>query len=815
MGIAMKKIRVLFFAGALLLAGRALYPHDAVTDDSFINNTTAADEGLSGKDAGEKEADEKIKTRAFDNGCVVIRGEKSAVIDKATSHKVVTEKDIEARNDKGLDDTLDNVAGFQTYQHGKGHIRFKMRGFEMPYVAILVDGIPLADVYEANLDISKIPVMNASEIIINRGTCSALYGTTGTIGSINVISKKPLGLYAKSSIELGANGDYTINMAQGDAIENFYYWITVSAEREAPFEVSAKLTKSERQKWFNKFYPAVYTYADTTADAEYLDHTGEWPHQEAFRYNVAGKFGYTVFTGLEVGLNMGYTKSEATRYSNDLKYNTASSTYDSTTDYRWEWKNPSSYGLYAGAFSWQDIYTVNISPYASYEKGKFKITGNVFYLYNSEYLDGYADADETAAISGWGGAHSNWNNTSAGFNIFPTYRLFNWNTISTSLLFRWDKHLERQQADAQFAGGSSACYAASYALVDGYDWFNTKLMTGEQFTFGLEDQIDFQNYIGIPVEMSVGFSYDAQNLDTFKKRAETRASGVVTAYGTTMDDQYIAKDDSLIWGTRDSFNPVIGIVYEPLKNFLLLRTSFSKKSKLPTMAQYAKLDTSSDTGDLKTETSYNSNAGFELFFLNKALSFRTDYFFTRFDDKIACINDPDVNGNRIYTNIKGEDHQGVEAIVTACFEDVAGIVSSIYTECSYTYLRVRNLDTGNQDSELYKGEKLADIPEHQFLADVRFNFKSGTSLNLFGSYTANAIKYVMKSTTTAGELYSNSYYRTVTLHDPLMINVKISQTFMNRYEVFAMCRNIMDDYAADPFNPGPGRQFSFGVKAEL
>ncbi len=73
----------------------------------------------------------------------------------------------------------------------------------------------------------------------------------------------------------------------------------------------------------------------------------------------------------------------------------------------------------------------------------------------------------------------------------------------------------------------------------------------------------------------------------------------------------------------------------------------------------------------------------------------------------------------------------------------------------------------------------------------------------------------MKSTTTAGELYSNSYYRTVTLHDPLMINVKISQTFMNRYEVFAICRNIMDDYAADPFNPGPGRQFSFGVKAEL
>ncbi|NLV66232.1 MAG: TonB-dependent receptor, partial [Spirochaetes bacterium] len=483
------------------------------------------------------------------------------------------------------------------------------------------------------------------------------------------------------------------------------------------------------------------------------------------------------------------------------------------TDQRWEWKNP-SYVLNAGAFNWQDVYTVNISPYASYEAGDLKIRGNVFYLYNYEYLDGYANADETTAVSGWGGAHSNWVNTSAGFNIFPSYKLAAWNSISASLLFRWDKHLERQQADSQFVGGTSACADASYALA-GYSWYDTKLMTGEQITVALEDQIELQKAIGIPVEISVGISYDAQKLDTFKKRSETRAAGVVTSYGTTMDDQYIAKEDSLIWGTRDSFNPVVGVVYEPLKDFFLLRASYSQKSKLPTMAQYSKMSSSLDTGDLKTEKSYNTNAGFEFFLLNKTISFRTDYFFSRFDDKIATIYNPDVAGNKVYTNIKGEDHQGVEFIITAGFEDLFGIISSVDTEFSYTYLRVRNLDTGNQDSELYKGEKLTDIPEHQVLGDVRFNFITGTSLNLFGSYSANAIKYVMKAGTTNGTVYSNSYYKEIKLHDPLMINIKVSQTFLNRYEVFAMCKNIMDDYAADPFNPGAGRQFSFGVKAEL
>ena len=780
-------------------------------EEKSVTDATAGDD-----EAKEKKSDKTagvLKTRVFDAGAIVIRGEKAATIDRATSHKVVTGKDIEARNDKGLDDTLKAVPGFQTYQHGKGHIRFKMRGFEMPYVAILVDGIPLADVYEANLDISKIPVMNASEIIINRGTCSALYGTTGTIGSINVLSKRPVGIYGKTSIELGTNGDYTINMAQGDATEDFYYWLTAYAEKENPFEVSADLTKSERQKWHDKFFPDVgYAPGNTTADNEYLNNTGEWPHQEAFRYNVAGKFGYMVTDTIETGINASYTKSEATRYTTGLSN---IETYGINKN-AFKWKEPNPYGMTSGAFNWRDTYTVSLSPYISFEKGDLSVRGNIFYIHTYEYLDGYGDADEVTPIRGWGGAHSNWNNTSAGFNIFPSCKLSSWNSIGASILFRWDEHLQRQQADPQFVGitPKSACADASYALA-GYDWFDTKQMTAEQFTIAIEDQIDLRkSIIGLPIEMSIGISYDAQNFDTFKKRSETRAAGAVTAYGATMDDQYIAKDDSTIWGTRDSFNPVIGVVYEPLRDLLLLRTSFSKKSKLPTMTQYSKIDSAAlDTGDLKTEKSYNTNAGFEVFFLNKSISFRTDYFFTRFDDKIETIYNTSTF-EKSYTNIKGENHQGVEAIFTASISDVFGLISSINTECSYIYLHVRNLDTGAKDSNIYMGKKLTDIPEHQILADIRFNFISGTALNIFGSYTANAIKYAMAGNPPndpdpgVTEPYSTDYYKTVALHDPLMINVKVSQVFLGRYEAFVMCKNVMDDYAADPFNPGPGRQFS-------
>ena len=79
--------------------------------------------------------------------------------------------------------------------------------------------------------------------------------------------------------------------------------------------------------------------------------------------------------------------------------------------------------------------------------------------------------------------------------------------------------------------------------------------------------------------------------------------------------------------------------------------------------------------------------------------------------------------------------------------------------------------------------------------------------------------YVMKSnpsstTATVGD-FSTAYFKTVELHDPLMFNVKLSQKIMEKFEFYVLCKNIFDDYNADPFNPGPGRMFYVGGSAEF
>ncbi|MBN2040368.1 MAG: TonB-dependent receptor plug domain-containing protein [Spirochaetes bacterium] len=747
----------------------------------------------------------KSKTEVFNLGKIVVTDKKiskKASIEESSTTTILTAADIEAHSDKDLSDTFQSSPGITTYQHGKGHIRFKMRGYDMPYVALLMDGIPISDVYEANVDISKIPVMNASEIIINRGVSSALYGTTGTVGSINIVTKKPVDLFANASAEYGLNGDYNLNMSHGNTLSDFYYWLTATASKQAPYEVSEKLTKSERRKWLNKFCPdnLGYTVNDTSSAAvTYLNDTGEWPHQEVKKYNISGKTGYTFNNVLETGITASYSSADVKRYSLSVS-NTEG--YDVENN---EWDGTDKFSVSAYVSTW-DVYNVQVAPYINYELNDFSVKANVFFISNYEVLDAYGDIQETTAFKWWAGVHSNWQNTSAGFNIFPSYLISSWNKLNSSILFRWDKHLERDQADEEFVdtGEGSADYAYDAA---GYDWIDTKEVTGKQITIALEDEIDL-SVINIPAGINVGVSYDAQKLDKFKSMGR---SGWYREY-TTMEDQYIADSDSMIWGTRDSINPVTGVTCEPFKDFLVLRSSYSQKTKLPTMSQYSNVSEDTDSG-LKPEKSYNTNIGFELFFLDKSVNVRTDYFYSRFKDKLATLYD-ETEGLKYYMNIEGEERQGIELISGFRFDKVAGIMDlNIYL--SYVYLQANNLDSDTKDTDIYKGDTIAGTPEHQFVADIRMNFITDTAVNIYGDYTANAVQYVMSSNPDTTDAYSIDYYKTIKLHNPLMFNIKISQKFMNHYEVYAFCKNIFDDYAADPFNPGPGRQFYFGAKAEL
>jgi len=790
-----KRLLVLLITSALMLTGAVLYSQETVKEDAAAEKTAA-------KSAEKK----KNPTKAFEMGEIVVKDRAIANVEDASTTTEITDKDIKARGEKTLGDSLQMVPGIMVTTAAKGNTNFSLRGFDQDKVVVLVDGIPINDVYSATFDISQIPVMNVSKIVVNRGASSALYGSNGSIGSINVVTKRPEEMTTEVSAEYGQYNNYMLNVANGSPIGNAYYWITGSVINSGGYEVSGKLDKSEREKWFNKFIRADLYTATVTLKAKdsYLNDTGTWNHTEFTKYQVAGKFGYNITDDIEAGLSASYYHNE--QKSNTFRANCFSSYYDDDN----EWANPPGHAyndtskpgkdvFQNRAFYWPEKYDMTISPYFKGEFGVVSVKGNVFYYKQYTNVEGYGAQDHSffifpasidSATTPNDMTNSIWTEQSYGVNVYPSVKIADWNRLNFALSYRSDSHTEEEKA-------FDATLSPEVWAVHGGEKFKTDYLAADFITVAIEDELNFNK----KVEVTIGASYDAQNFTDNK-----------TTIATVYTDGYRVTDDSMIWGTRDSFNFTTAVVWNTIEDLLKLRAAASSKTKFPTLSAYADIaDTNADK-KLKPEKAYNGNLGFEVTPLGEMINLRMDYFYSRFNDKIEEVYSEAYTAD-IYTNIDGVTSQGIEMGVSSKLEKIAGLVD-ITSSVSYTYIHAR-IDTDITDSDINKGELLEETPEHMFTADFRFDFITDTSLNIYGTHTRNQIKYAMKSIPATTDPYSTEYFEAVELNNPIMLHVKVSQKIFGNYDVFITCKNILDDYNADPFNPGAGRMFAFGGSAKF
>ncbi|MDI6890145.1 MAG: TonB-dependent receptor [Thermodesulfovibrionales bacterium] len=108
---------------------------------------------------------------------------------------VITKDEIEKMSAKYVDDLLRDIVSAQVYRPAgvtstMQHVT--LRG--VPHqrgTLILLDGVPLNDMYYGGVEFNEIPVENVERIEIVRGPASALYGSSAMGGVINIITKKP------------------------------------------------------------------------------------------------------------------------------------------------------------------------------------------------------------------------------------------------------------------------------------------------------------------------------------------------------------------------------------------------------------------------------------------------------------------------------------------------------------------------------------------------------------------------------------------------------------------------------------------------
>jgi hypothetical protein len=724
----------------------------------------------------------------------------------------ITEEDIEERSDKELKDVLYQVPGIQVSTQRKGTTQFYMRGYDMSKVAIMVDDIPLIDSFNGTIDIDNIGLTDIAEIIVSRGTTSALYGTKGAVGSINLIRKKPTKLYLDVTAEYGEYNNFVASIAHGAPIGNFYYQFSAMYDKSDGYKVSDKLDRQEREDWLLKLsrydlygftLNDIYSHPGSSAATYYLNESGIWDHIGYEKYKLNGKLGYHITPDLDIGASGFYNLAEMenSSYFTDMR---SMYTYNDYTGQK-GWRLPdTTYILRNISSRWPEYNDFAVSPYIIFEKGNLGLKANAYYYENTNKFMAYDDPLEKVLAYNrdvdtmtW----SIWTSDTYGFNIYPSFKLSSWNRLNFALLYYVNNHIEEEEA----YNDESTKIIKYY----GTGKYETLEIEAAYLTCAIEDEMQLLNNM----DLTLGVSYDAQDLKNYKKKLGIDGS-------TEMIDQYIAADDSMLWGTRDSFNPVGDILYEPIKDVLKLKAAASRKTSFPTLQAYSKTlspyQTSSDLGsrdvNILPEKIFNLDLGCELSFFDKNLIFGVDYFYSDYKDKITKIYITKID-DYIYRNIDSAVIHGVEATLNMNLFDVFNIADISFSP-SYTYIFARN-QADVDDSFINKGDKFEKLPEHKITFDFRTYFKTGTNLVIFGYMEYNQIQYTMASVPQPTDPFSTSYFYEQELHNPVSIDIKLSQKFLKHYEAYIMCKNILDDYNADPFNPGPGRMWYAGAKASF
>ena len=751
---------------------------------------------------------------AWEAGEVVITDRRRPNIEEAGTVTILTGEDVAARGARTLADALEMIPGAEVVVHKKGHARLRLRGFDQDKIMVRVDGVPINDVYSTDIDLSTIPVTNIARIVVNRGTSSALYGADGAVGSINVITRRPTAPYLEGRAEWGPANNTLYNLAHGMPVGRAWYWITGTLETSGGDAPSQRLTASRRRAWFDRIirydlYPAgdiwgegdAQTLDDVTIPAagQYLGEQGLWDHNSFLRAVASARVGGRLAAGVEGAVSAsfywfdGRTGGYEVNAYNQYRGNQWKSSYPTFAGGQEDVKK---FALRFRGFEWPALWRIIVAPAIKADLGRWQLQANLhLLLYHHEQI-GWADAGHSLTkgesmlfkpekvydpftdmkdFTTIGGRFS------TSYRFSPTHRL----TVGTQV--RHDQYLGSERALSPTR--SPEIHAAM-----GGGRYPVEVLGAQTFTLAIEDEVELWDR----VKLNAGVSYDMQHVQT----SRVRTDGV-------MADRYVVRDRSTVMGTRDALSPVVGVVVDPVKDLLRLRVAGASRTRFPTLSEYSKVAASEEDQNLRPERSWNLNAGFELTFLDRALSLRSDYFLALVDDRIEKIHkdEPPVNVDR------AEVH-GVETILEARFPRVLPWLD-LQGSVAHTFLHARNEDHSASE-KVNKGPWLEFTPEHQVTWDLRVGLHTGTRFTLWGRTSIGQRIYTMRARPAAQDApYSTDLFTTVRLHDPVFLNLQVAQAVGPHFEVSARATNLLDDYSPDPFNPGPGRQFWIGLKAGL
>lgn len=200
-----------------------------------------------------------------------------------SSEYVVTRDEIQRRGADTLDRILALVPGLNVRVGADGTPRIDIRGQRTRQVLLRVNGVPFNAAGDGQFDPTFLDAALISEVRVQLGTSSVLYGENGTAGVINVITKKGSSeLTAGINAQQGSGQDQRLGASVSGKAEQLDYVLTLGQNRRANFALSNAFTATPEQDSLTR------RNSDNQRDHAYVN--------LGFTPNVDWKLGLTVNT---------------------------------------------------------------------------------------------------------------------------------------------------------------------------------------------------------------------------------------------------------------------------------------------------------------------------------------------------------------------------------------------------------------------------------------------------------------------------------------------------------------------------------------
>ncbi len=564
---------------------------------------------------------------------------------------VVTEKEMETRNIKTVDEALDTQPGGFNRRQSLTDTQSSILLHGIPdqkRTLILKDGVTLNNGYDGSVSFTGLSTENIEKIEVVQGPFSSLYGGNAMGGVVNIITKMP----EKREFTLESGYGSSWNRGQSlDDLQKYYvsYGDKLADKFSLLFDYGYKSTNG-----FSKYLNVVSTQptAGITGWSYTTDTTGK-P-----RYLIGDK-GDNTWWDENIGIKAQYDFSNVSKINASFarvryKYNyddphTYLQDASGNPVYSYTGVNQSTFVSYTGSGAKEvNQYNVNFETEIGIAKAKLS------FGLNDEVKNWYTQAG-TLIAGGSGGTVSSTPNQNYNTDLQVTLPIFTRNILTL--------------------GGSFKTAVANTEKSSLSEWGDETSTTTLTNNYGGKDKtyaVFAQDEILILNKLTAYIGFREDWWETYDGYANQFGTG---AFATTYD----SRSDS-------SFNPKLAVVYKPFDN-TTLRTSAGQSFRGPTVYELfttyvSGSNTYNGNPDLKPETVQSWDAEITQG-LWRGAKFSATYFENYMKDLI--YNTTVSTGQYKYMNAGKAESKGVVLEIEQRFDKYV----RLFANYTYTDARIK------------------------------------------------------------------------------------------------------------------------------